>query len=55
MKDSELKQMCEELMILLSDCHRPASDIRDWELVDRINNHYAMLENISELIILNKG
>ena len=47
MKESELKEMVEGLMELLTDCHGPASDVRDWVLVDRINDTWALLEGIS--------
>ncbi len=29
---------------LLSDCHTPAADVRDWKLVDRINDAITKLE-----------
>ena len=31
---------------LLSDCHTPAADQRDWQLVDRINHEIGTLEQI---------
>ncbi|MCP4987559.1 MAG: hypothetical protein GY928_16330 [Colwellia sp.] len=34
----------EEVNTLLSDCHAPASDVRDWKLVDRINDAITKLE-----------
>lgn len=35
-----------ELKALLVDCHRPAADVRDWVLVDRINTAIADLEDL---------
>ena len=34
----------EKAINLLSDCHAPAADVRDWKLVDRINNAITKLE-----------
>lgn len=50
MSDAELKEMTAQLMELLTDCHQPASDIRDWKLVDRINDSWKMLETINNSI-----
>ena len=36
------------LVKLLADCHGPAFDQRDWELVDRINNEIGTLEQITK-------
>ena len=33
-----------EVNRLLSDCHAPAADTRDWKLVDRINDAITKLE-----------
>ncbi len=35
-----------ELEALLADCHSPASNIKDWVLVDRINTAIAELEEL---------
>lgn len=50
MKESELKEMVDGLMELLTDCHAPAADTRDWVLIDRINDTWTMLEGISNSI-----
>jgi len=34
----------EMVINLLSDCHAPALDVRDWKLVDRINDAIIKLE-----------
>ena len=54
MNDKELKEMVEGLMELLTDCHTPACDTRDWALVDRINDSWSMLEDLNNRLTSQK-